>query len=147
MRLLQFYWHISWKQKILSILIFLLLGVMRIVILVIPFRYYVKILLQPNEKYNCSMTAKQFSYAQEFGRLTAIMAKFTPWESKCLSQGLTVRLLLRFWCISSIFYLGVGKDEAQQFLAHAWINCNNVTIIGGQDSFNKFKIISQFEDN
>lgn len=147
MCLLKFLWRVSWKQKILLVLIFLLLGIIRIVVLLIPFRYYVKVLLQPNPKYNFTMTDKKFGYARTIGRLIAIMSKFTLWESKCLVQGLTARILLRLWHIPNIFYLGVGKDAAQQFTAHAWINCGNATIIGGQDSFNKFKIISQFEDN
>ena len=47
---------------------------------------------------------------------------------------------------TTIFYIGVGNNEQKQFMAHAWINCGDVTVIGGSDSFNNFKIISQFED-
>lgn len=145
--MLKFLWQVSWKQKILLLVILFLLCIMRIVILVIPFRHYFKVLLRPNPKLNFIMTPKKFGYARAIGRLTKIMATCTIWESKCLVQGLTVRLLLRLLHIPNIFYLGVGKDEAQQFTAHAWISCQNLTVIGGEDSFCKFKIISQFEDN
>ncbi len=147
MRWLHFLWRLSWKQKVLFVLIFLLLGVMRVVIVLIPFRYYVKILLNPKPSQNkFTLTIQKFGYARAIGRLTMLAAKFTPWEAKCLVQGLTVRFLLRMWRIPSIFYIGVGTDETQLFVAHAWINCNNTTIVGGDDSFNQFKIISQFED-
>jgi hypothetical protein len=147
MRWLNFLWRLSWKQKVLLVLIFLLLGIMRVVILLIPFRYYVKVLLQAKRSQTKFMlTPKKFGYARAIGRLTALAAKFTPWESKCLVQGLTVRFLLRALHIPSCFYIGVGKDEEQQFAAHAWVNCNNFTLIGGAESFKQFKIISQFED-
>lgn len=129
-------------------LVFSLLAILRLAILVIPFRTLAKYFLQPkNNPLGSKLNpAKHAGYARLIGRTTALVAKHTPWQSKCLVQALTCRILLRHYSIANIFYLGIGKDEENKFMAHAWVNCARETIIGGSNSFEQYKIISQFED-
>lgn len=140
--------RLSWKLRLFLVLLFFLLAFMRIAILTIPFRILAKLFLQPKTSSCSSKLApeKHAIYARIIGRMTALVARYTPWQSKCLVQALACRLLLRHYTIANIFYLGVGKDEANKFTAHAWINCLDETIVGGSSSFERYKIISQFED-
>lgn len=136
----------SWKRRCLILAIFVLLGIMRLVIGLIPFRYYTKYLLTANSSVNWQLTPLKLSYALMTGRLVSLLSHLTPWSSKCLVQGLTCRFLLRKLSIPSVFYIGVSKDENNQLISHAWINCADETILGGHLSFKKYKIISSFED-
>lgn len=123
--------------------VWILLGIMRIIILTVPFRIIARIFLRSRNK----IYSQHRKYlAVNIGKSIAIMAKYTPWESKCLAQGLAARFLLRIFSIPSIFYIGVNYNKDNQFISHAWVNFNDVTIIGGANSFNNFKIIQQFED-
>lgn len=139
---------LSWRLKLFLVLLFILLAFMRVAILTIPFRILVKLFLQPKTSSCSSKLAaeKHIIYARVIGRMTAMLAQHTPWQSKCLVQALACRFVLRHYAIANVFYLGVAKDEANKFIAHAWINCSSETIVGGSDSFERYKIISQFED-
>lgn len=55
----------------------------------------------------------------------------TPWESKCLVQALTAKKLLNGKGLPCTLYMGVGKDEEGQMIAHAWLRCGNVFVTGG----------------
>lgn len=136
----------SWKRRGLILAIFVLLGIMRLMIVFIPFRYYTKYLLIANSSVNWQLTPLKISYALMIGRLVCLVSHLTPWPSKCLVQGLTCRFLLRKLLIPSTFYIGVSKDENNQLISHAWINCAEETILGDKLSFKKYKIISCFED-
>ena len=146
MQLIKLLWRLSWKRRLLAIVIFVLLGIMRGVILLLPFRYYTKYLLvaKPSSKWQLSL-AKQ-SQALLICKLVSAVAQTTPWSSQCLVQGLSCRWILRCLSIPSVFYIGVGKDEQNKLISHAWLNCAELTILGGAASFEKYKIISQFED-
>lgn len=55
----------------------------------------------------------------------------TPWESKCLVQALTAKKLLNQRGLPCTLYMGVGKDEKQNMIAHAWLRCGNIFVTGG----------------
>jgi hypothetical protein len=121
------------------------LGIMRIVILTMPFRLITKIFLKP-KPHKAPYKNNKIQLSQAIGKSASIIAKYTPWQSKCLVQGLAVRTFLRFFRIPSVFYIGVMYDNNNSFLSHAWISSYNTTIVGGDSSFEQFKVIKQFED-
>lgn len=124
-------------------LVWILLGITRVIILLVPFKIIFRIFLKPRHKV---YYPHKISLAISIGKSVAIMAKYTPWESKCLAQGLVTRFLFRIFSIPSIFYIGVNYDKENKFISHAWVNLNDITVVGGADSFNSFRIIQQFED-
>ena len=59
------------------------------------------------------------------------VARKTPWESKCFVQALVAQTLLKNRRLPSTLYLGVGKDENEKPIAHAWIRCSSYYVTGG----------------
>ena len=142
------------RKIILGILIFLLLGIFRLVILLFPFRWYDKWLTHTFEReQSCGwrkvqlVENKKFGYARLIGRVVANVSNYTPWQSKCLVQSLVTKFLLRRFNIANTMFVGVGFDEAQEFISHAWVVVNAVIIVGGHDSPQKYKTIKTFEDS
>lgn len=126
-------------------IMFILLGIIKILILIMPFSLITQIFLQPrNKKYY--LTPKKSQLALDIGIAVTIAAKYTPWPSTCLPIGLLARILLRLCHIPNIFYIGVRYDETDEFASHAWVNVKDTTIVGNKTSFEIFKIIKQFED-
>jgi hypothetical protein len=46
-------------------------------------------------------------------------------------------------CIPSTLYLGVARDEKQNLIAHAWLQCGDV-IITGKAEKDRFTTVSMF---
>jgi|GEM_PF-626308 len=80
-----------------------------------------------------SMPAKQLEQARELSRLVAIAARYTPWQSLCLTQVLVLQQLLAQRQIPGYFSLGVrraGGEEQEPFSAHAWLQCGDAIVNG-----------------
>jgi hypothetical protein len=54
-----------------------------------------------------------------------------PWRSDCLLQVMAADRWLRRIGLRPEFFLGVAKDEAGLFKAHAWLRCDDVLVTGG----------------
>ena len=61
-------------------------------------------------------------------------SRYTPWESLCLVQSMTVQSMLNRRNISSTLYLGVNKDSNEKMVAHSWIRCGKMYVTGGDGS-------------
>lgn len=51
--------------------------------------------------------------------------------SACLSQALTAQMLLRWVGVPSRVWFGVNPSVDSQFAAHAWLEWNGQTVLGG----------------
>ena len=134
---------ISWKMKLLVLGSFCLLGIIRLAILILPFRYLTlfmgeKMATSPNQ-----INPKLLAKAIKVGWSVNKISNFTPWESKCLVRALTVQIILRVLKIPSTLYLGLAKDDSKQLLAHAWLRCGSVTITGARER-ESFTSVAQF---
>ena len=92
------------------------------------------------------ITGDQLAQAIELGRLVSIAARYTPWQSRCLTQVLVLQQLLEQRQIPGHFSLGVrkGRGEAEQpFNAHAWLQCGN-TIVNGAVVDDTYTTLSVF---
>jgi hypothetical protein len=82
------------------------------------------------------------------GRLVAAAARFTPWQSLCLTQVLVAQRLLAKHNIPGQFYLGVRRDheladDPAGLSAHAWLQCGDV-IVNGAAGHEGFTVVSNF---
>lgn len=136
------------KRIILSSVIFILLGFFQVIIWIVPFRIYAR-RLENNFKImpKNHNEARTNGYARLIGRLVARIARITPWPSKCLVQAMTVKLLLRRFKIANEMLIGVALDDKQKLTAHAWVNVTDITVVGGANSINEFKVIKIFRDS
>lgn len=139
----------QWVRRIVfAIFIFILLGFFQVIIWVVPFRIYAR-RLENNFKImpKNHNEARANGYARLIGRLVGRIARITPWPSKCLVQAMAVKLLLRRFKIANEMLIGVALDDKQKLTAHAWVNVTDITVVGGANSVNEFKVIKIFRDS
>ncbi len=60
-------------------------------------------------------------------------SRYVP-GATCLPQALTTHRLLRWNGFSSLFRIGVMKDEQGDFQAHAWVEHQGQVLVGGADT-------------
>jgi hypothetical protein len=75
-----------------------------------------------------------------------IAARFTPWKSNCLAQGLAAWRMLKRRGLPSVLYFGVAKDETDQMIAHAWLRSGDYFVCGG-DGSKRYAVTGAFYSN
>ncbi|MGI1799564.1 lasso peptide biosynthesis B2 protein [Priestia sp. TRN 1309] len=71
------------------------------------------------------------------------MSKYTFWESQCLVKAFAGMKMLERRCIESTLYLGTGKDESGNFIAHAWLRSGS-TYVTGSEGMERFTVVGNF---
>ena len=66
------------------------------------------------------------------GRVRSV-SRLVP-DATCLVQAAAARILLARAGIASTLRLGVRRGSRGELLAHAWVECNGIVIIGGIES-------------
>ena len=134
----------SFQDKLLILKAFFITGIMRIIIILIPFKLLKKYMGEYNEE------SSFYSYRENNNRIEKIcwavtkISKYTPWKSKCLVQALTAEKLLYDEGFESTLYLGVNKNLKTGVIeAHAWLRCGEVYVTGGNG--NEFFIVAKFK--
>ena len=95
-----------------------------------------------------ALPPEQRDEAVAIGRLVAAAARFTPWQSLCLTQVLVVQHLLARRQIPGQVYLGVRRgcertDDPTGLSAHAWLQCGD-DIVNGRAGHERFTVVSTF---
>lgn len=81
--------------------------------------------------------------ARRIGWIVKTVSCYTPWESKCLVQAIVGKIMLRQYGIANTLYLGVGRDERNCLIAHAWLRCADI-IITGCHGHERFSVVGTF---
>lgn len=132
----------SLEDKILFTEAFLLTGIMRFKTLHIPFKKLKTKLGNYNEESAKEISFEEYRVAKKIRNAVVNTSKYTPWESLCLVQSMTVQKMLNRRNISSTLYLGVNKDEKNDMKAHSWIRCGSMFVTGGDGS--QYAIVAKF---
>ena len=141
------YLGLSWWEQRLFIEAFCLTGIVRLAIMLLPFRWLAPALGKhmqesPMIEYNLL----KYEVARLIGQVIEKVSRYTPWESKCLVQAIVGKIMLRKRGIANTLYLGVGKNERKSLVAHAWLRCGDKMLTGGQ-GYRWFTIVSKFSDD
>lgn len=104
----------------------------RIMILTIPMKYLEKKFGVRGEVTSEEMNRESYIMAVKVSNVVNWVADKTPWKSKCLVRALTAQKILTQHHIATTLYLGVGKDEKDKMVAHAWIRYGTYYITGGE---------------
>ncbi len=147
-RLKQFY-ALNGEGRRVIIKAWFLLGWVRAAILMTSFkRLTCELEHHPQHASGAQLDEQQMVKADKIGRLVAIAARYTPWESLCLVQVLVVQRLLAQEHIPGQFYLGVRRESESNvdpngLSAHAWLQCGEA-IVSGAAGHESFTIVSTF---
>ncbi|MCE5286190.1 MAG: lasso peptide biosynthesis B2 protein [Pelosinus sp.] len=136
---------LTWREKVLFISIFSLTAVIRMIILLLPFRWLAPFLGEKMQESVMKETNNNYACARHVAQIVTLVSRHTPWESKCLVQAIAAKLLLHQRGISTTLYLGVCKDQKGTMLAHAWLRCGEMIVTGGQGR-GLFTIVGRFAD-
>ncbi len=71
------------------------------------------------------------------------MSRYTFWESQCLVKAFAGMKMLERRRIESTLYLGTGKDENGNFIAHAWLRSGS-TYVTGSEGMERFTVVGNF---
>lgn len=149
LRKLRSFWKFPLVDKLLVPIIFMLLGIARAAILVLPFRFYAGLLGQyrQTEVFTPVLVSSEVARARRIGRIVRSTAYVTPWESLCLVQALVASLLLRLLNLPYILHFGLAKNtdpkDKEPMKAHAWVTAGPVAVTGGR-SLSKFTVVGSY---
>jgi len=138
------YFRCSWTDKLLLLYIVILLAIVRLLLLLVPFRY-ITVWLGKHMEESPYIDENENTFINRVGWAIQVVSKYTPWESKCLVQAITGKILLRHKRLQNTMYLGVAKDREEQMIAHAWLRSGNKLVTGGCNS-SMFTVVAKFAD-
>ncbi len=125
--------QLSLIQIHLLILATVLLGMTRLVVLTIPFRWIAGYLGDPKtETPQHELTQDEKRKISTIAWSVKTASHYTIWNSNCLAQALTAKILFYQQGIASTLYLGVTNNQSDQWAAHAWLRCGNEIPIGAK---------------
>lgn len=137
------FFQCSWKEQLLLLYTLVLLGIVRLNVLFVPFRYVTPYLGQHmgESPYD---DPGDYAFVRRVRWAIDIMSRHTPWESKCLVQAITGKILLRHRRLDNTLYLGVARDQDSALKAHAWLRSGRYAVTGGCGE--TFTIVAKFAD-
>lgn len=124
----------DFKDKVIFILSFLLLGVVRLTLIIVPFKFINRIM--GNKKGAGSITVNKLDDIIYLSRISWAIEKaalYTPWKSKCLVKAVVAQIFLKYKKIGSTLCLGINREDSKME-AHAWAKVGNLTITGEIES-------------
>ena len=124
---------------------FLLLGVARLGVLILPFRWLAKSLGGHMQQTDAQLPSADLQLARMVGAAVQSAANYTPWESVCLPQAVAAKWMIKRRRIAGTLYLGVMKDETspEKLAAHAWLRCGHI-ILTGAKGHRQYTVVSTF---
>lgn len=135
------------RQKLWFVLLYPLSGMVRAMILAVPFARYARLLgeRRGNDQLLMLVEPRAEQMAWRIGRIIEQVARFTPWESKCLVQAILARLMCRYYRLPYVLHLGVTRNQEQghPLKAHAWVSVGRWVIVGGE-GHRAFTIVSTY---
>lgn len=132
-------------EQLLLLEAFALLGVARLLVLTIPFRWLAVSLGKHMRESAPQAKPADLQQARLIGQAIRSAANNSPWESVCLPQAVTGQWMLKRRYIVATLYLGVVKDDnkPEKLAAHAWLRCGDL-ILTGAAGHRQFTVVSTF---
>ncbi|MET1254980.1 hypothetical protein [Aliikangiella maris] len=110
---LQYFWQLKRCEKVWIFILFPLSGLIRLISLIIPLGY-LTIMLGRKQCQIPELVVNfiQLGFARRIGQIIDIMAKYTPWKTDSVVRVLLARILLSYYQIPHVTYLGLKTDES-----------------------------------
>lgn len=114
----------------------------KIIVLTMPLRWYIKYLDRTNKPFIKKRNNEE-EIIRRVKNAVNRSSRYAPWSTRCLVDAITAKILLQYYGINSTLYMGVQKDKKTKLIAHAWLKCNGLFITGKKGS-QKFTVVSTF---
>ncbi len=121
------------------------LGLARLAIAVVPFRWIAPILGRMMEELPHD-DSEHAVLAAGVSRAVATAGRYAPWECKCLARAMAAKMMLKCRGARSTLYLGLARDESGELCAHAWLRYGK-TILTGAPAHTRFTVVATFAES
>lgn len=122
------------------------LGLARLAILVLPFRWIARGLGRQMVRSPEDADAASVALLDRISWAVATASRHLPWDCLCLVQALAGKAMLKRRGVPSTLYLGLAKDGQAQLQAHAWLRCGE-RILTGRQGMAGFTVIATFAED
>ncbi|MFA6303879.1 MAG: lasso peptide biosynthesis B2 protein [Legionella sp.] len=111
--------------------------------------------LYPYFGYQCRMlnastliSKQQMEQSIRIRRSIRLAARYTPWNSNCLTKAMVAALWCNYYKIPYLFFIGIAKKSEKPLGqdAHAWVTSGSIAITG-EHSFNSYQVISTYSNS
>lgn len=132
-------------ERLLLLEAAVLLGIARLLVLTIPFRWLAGSLGKRMNESGTLIAEADLQLARLIGQAIRSAANNTPWKSVCLPQAVAGQWMLKRRRIAATLYLGVAKNEnkTEKLAAHAWLRCGDA-ILTGAKGHRQFTVVATF---
>lgn len=137
------FFRLKQKYRLLLVEAFLSLWLSWFILTTTEFKKIAPRLGRHMREVSCEVSDIQVSKATRVGWAVNVMSKYTLWESKCLVKAMAAKFMLDRRKLKNTLYLGMGKDENGNLVAHAWIKSCGITLTGGANA-GEFTVVSVF---
>lgn len=141
------FWRMPYQHKGMFIINFFLCGCARAAIVSLPLSRLAPYFGQFHQTTRLStiLAIQQRQRAVRLGRLVRLAAKFTPWDSSCLTQAMVAKFWCRLYKIPHVLYIGFAKspEDPKGYKGHAWLTAGPIAVTGGPGHLN-YSIVSTY---
>lgn len=130
----------SFKRTVLIAEVILGLFAARMLIKLVPFRWWRQTLGTINEAEQhaqIDLSPKQLKMALDIGRMIKRLAAKQKFEAVCFPQAMTARWILKRRGIGSSIVLGSRQDAETGLAMHAWLKVGD-HVVTGRDEYEDF---------
>jgi hypothetical protein len=142
---LQRFLQLSWRDRLMVVEAMAWLGIARLASIVLPFRWIAPYLGHQQRETPVMDGIGPRECRRRIAQAVGRVRRHTPWDNTCLVQAIAAKMMLQCRGVPSTLYLGVMKQGAAGFAAHAWLRSGTV-ILTGAPGRERFTVISTFAD-
>lgn len=132
------------KVKKFTIQAWIYCAVYRLLILRVPMGKLEKYFGARDERTSKETDEKVLRIAMRVSYAVNRVANKTPWESKCWVRALAAQRILAQYHIPTTLYMGVGKDDNGEMIAHAWLRYGRYYITGADELHRQYAVTATF---
>lgn len=139
---IKIFYSLSLSKQLLLLEALIMLGWARCIKL-IKFRKLTRLLKLQVAETGCQSNDNNKLTINKVSEAIRIMSRHTLWESMCLVRALAAMKMLERRRIYSTLYLGTGKNEKGELIAHAWLRSGSEIVTGGEE-MKEFTVVGSF---
>ena len=121
------------------------LGVARLALLVVPFRWILPFLGRHMAESPQTTESEHKEIAERISWVVQTASRHMPWECKCLTQAIACKSMLKRRGLRTTLYLGAAKGGEENLKAHAWLRTGDLIVTGARD-IDRFIVVSTFAE-
>jgi len=141
--------RLEWAQRLVLFEAACYLAMALLAVRLLPFRWIAPRLGSPGKASGeTDINAEQQQEAKRVGWAVTTLARYFPWDAKCLVQAVAGKWMLQRRGLPSSLYLGVERvNGGEKWLeAHAWLRCGT-DIVTGERQHERFKVLAAFTED